>query len=160
MESVERDIDVPAAASAPVRAFLRIAAAAVLLGGAWAPAVAADFYQGKSVNIVVSYPAGDGNDVYARLLARHLGSHIPGNPTFVVTNRPGASGLLGANHIYNVAPKDGLTFGIISRSVAIQQLTENPGVKFDATKFGWLGTASSYRDDAYGLIVRSGININ
>ncbi|MCC6887642.1 MAG: hypothetical protein IT536_03825 [Hyphomicrobiales bacterium] len=141
------------------RLWRALAATAVLAASGSNPAAATDFYQGKTISIIVAYPPGDGSDVYARLLTRHLGAHIPGNPSFVVHNRPGASGLLGSNHLYNVAPKDGLTFSIISRSVAIQQITGNTAIKFDAGKFSWIGTASSYQNDAYGLIVRDGAGI-
>jgi tripartite-type tricarboxylate transporter receptor subunit TctC len=120
---------------------------------------AADFYEGKSINLVVAYPPADGNDVYARLLARHMGAYIPGHPNFIVNNRPGASGLIGSNFIYNLAPKDGLTFGLISRSVPLQQIMGNPGVRFEATKFNWVGTHSSYQEDAYCLIVRSQVPV-
>jgi tripartite-type tricarboxylate transporter receptor subunit TctC len=133
--------------------------AALLLMMAASFATAADFYEGKSINLMVAYPPADGNDVYARLLARHMGNYIPGHPSFVVTNRPGASGLIGSNFIYNLAPKDGLTMGLVSRSVPLQQITGNPGVRFEATKFNWLGTSSSYQEDAYCLIVRSQIPV-
>ncbi|MCC6887645.1 MAG: hypothetical protein IT536_03840 [Hyphomicrobiales bacterium] len=114
---------------------------------------ASDFYSGKTIEIVVAYPAGNGYDVYTRAIARHMGRHIPGNPSFIVRNMPGASGLRAANFIYNVAPHDGLMIGSLSRSVPIQQKMRNSSVKFDASKFNWIGTSSSYRDDAYCLVV-------
>ena len=114
---------------------------------------ASDFYNGKTIEIVVGYPAGNGYDVYTRALARHMGRHIPGNPSFIVRNMPGASGLRAANFLYNVASKDGLMIGSLSRSVPMQQKMRNSSVKFEASKFGWIGTSSSYRNDAYCLVV-------
>src|SRR6266508_3083275 len=67
----------------------------------------ADFYKGKTVTMVVGTPAGGGYDIYARLLARHLGKYIPGNPSIVVQNRPGAGGIIATNYVYDVAPQDG-----------------------------------------------------
>src|SRR6187402_3208197 len=78
----------------------------------WAQAQSvADFYRGKNLNLIVGYSAGGGYDTYSRILARHLGKHIPGNPSIVVQNMPGAGSLKFANYLYNVAPKDGTTIG-------------------------------------------------
>src|ERR687894_2300737 len=76
-----------------------------------------DFYKGKQINLVVGYGPGGGNDVYARLLARHLPRHIPGNPNIVVQNMPGAGSLRAANYLYNVAPRDGTAFGTFARNM-------------------------------------------
>src|ERR1700741_320944 len=80
----------------------------------------ADFYRGRSVNLIVGYSSGGGYDTYARILARHLGRHIPGNPSVVVQNMPGAGSLKLANYLFNVAPKDGLTIGTFSRGMPIE----------------------------------------
>ena len=115
----------------------------------------ADFYKGKRVNLIVSYGPGGGYDVYARVLARHIGRHIPGNPSIVVQNMPGAGSLRGANYLYNVAPKDGTAFGTFARNMAMLGLVKTgQNVQFDPTKFNWLGSSSSLANDAYVLIVR------
>jgi tripartite-type tricarboxylate transporter receptor subunit TctC len=115
----------------------------------------AEFYKGKRVNLIVSYGPGGGYDVYARVLARHMSKYIPGNPTIVVQNMPGAGSLRGANFLYNVAPKDGTAFGTFARNMALLGLIKsNQNVQFDPTKFTWLGSSSSFANDAYVLLVR------
>src|SRR5262247_1288891 len=108
-----------------------------LTGGA--SASAQQFYKGKTVRIVVGFAAGGGFDTYARAIARHLGKHIPGNPSIVVDNMAGAGSLLAANDLYNRAKPDGLTIGNFIGSLIQQQLFESKGVEFDARKFEWLG---------------------
>jgi tripartite-type tricarboxylate transporter receptor subunit TctC len=99
-----------------------------------------EFYKGRTVTVVVGNSAGGGYDLNARLLARHMGRHIPGNPTLIVQNRPGAGGLNAANYMYNAVPKDGLALGIIGRIQILEPLfTKQP---FDGTKFGWIGSIS------------------
>ena len=100
------------------------------------------FYEGKTVTIVVGLKPGGGYDALARLLARHLPKHIPGKPTVIVQNMPGANSLIAANHIYNVAKPDGLTIGAFTRNLSIAQLTKVNRVKFDLTKFAWIGSAA------------------
>ncbi len=115
----------------------------------------AEFYKGKRVNLIVSYGPGGGYDVYARVLARHIGRHIPGNPSIVVQNMPGAGSLRGANYLYNVAPRDGTAFGTFARNMAMLGLIKTgQKVQFDPTKFTWLGSSSSLENDAYALILR------
>jgi tripartite-type tricarboxylate transporter receptor subunit TctC len=115
----------------------------------------ADFYRGKRINLVVSYGTGGGYDVYARVLARHMSRHIPGNPNIIIQNMPGAGSLRGANYIYNVAPRDGTVFGTFARNMAlIGLLKTNQNVQFDPLKFTWLGSSSSLANDAYVLIIR------
>jgi len=114
--------------------------------GATASAHAAgteDFYKGKVINIVIGYSPGGGYDVYARLLARHMGKHIPGNPTLVPQNMPGAGSLKAAMYIYEVAAKDGLTIGTVGRSQPLAPLLTPDEAKFDATKLTWLGSIST-----------------
>jgi tripartite-type tricarboxylate transporter receptor subunit TctC len=106
-------------------------------------AAAAQNFQGKTVTIVVGYKAGGGYDAMARLLARHLPKHLPGKPTVIVQNMPGANSIIAANHIYNVAKPDGLTIGTFNRNLPIAQLTRVEGVKFDITKFQWVGSAAN-----------------
>jgi len=100
-------------------------------------------YAGKTVTILVGYKPGGGYDATARLLARHLPKHIPGKPTVIVQNMPGANSLIAANHVYSVAKPDGLTLGTFNRNLPIAQLTKVTGVKFDMTKFAWIGSAAS-----------------
>lgn len=113
-----------------------------LAGSAWAQPVA-DFYRGKTVNVWIGYGPGGGYDLSARVLARHMGRHIPGEPTLVARNMPGAGSLTLANWLYNVAPKDGLDFGIFGRTVPIDPLLGTKGAQFDALKFTWLGSTSN-----------------
>lgn len=115
----------------------------------------ADFYRGKVITIVVGFGPGGGFDVLARLVARHMGKHVPGEPAVVVQNMVGAGTLIAANYIYNVAPKDGTQMGLIARNMALLGLLGgNPNVRFDPRKFTWLGSASDFSDDAYVLINR------
>ena len=100
----------------------------------------ADFYKGKNVDLYIGYSAGGGYDVYARSLARHMGRFIPGNPTIVPKNMPGAGSLVLANWLYNVAPKDGTAFGIIGRGTGFDPLLGSTKAQFDAAKFNWIGS--------------------
>lgn len=117
-------------------------ALALLAALAAAPA-AAQYYAGKTVTVVVGYKTGGGYDATARLLARHLPKHIPGKPIVIVQNMPGANSIIAANHAYNVAKPDGLTIATFNRNLPIAQLTGVQGVKFDMTKFAWVGSAAS-----------------
>ena len=103
----------------------------------------ADFYKGKQVTIIIALPPGGGYDLNARALARHMGRFIPGQPTIVTKNMPGASSIRGANYIYNVAPKDGTEFAIFTRTVPLDPLLGNSDAQFDARKFNWLGSTSN-----------------
>lgn len=100
----------------------------------------APFYAGKTIRIVVGLPAGDAYDLYARILAEHLGKYIPGNPGLIVQNMPGASTMIAANYVYNVAKPDGLTLGSTLPSLYFDQLVGRKEVQFDWTKFTWLGS--------------------
>jgi len=115
----------------------------------------ADFYRGKQVQMIVGHSPGGGYDIYARLLARYLGYYIPGNPTVVVQNMMGAASLVSANYLYGKAPKDGTVIGMIDRGLPLMAiLGTNPNVRFDPVKFTWLGSASSFADDAFLLFAR------
>jgi tripartite-type tricarboxylate transporter receptor subunit TctC len=115
----------------------------------------ADFYKGKRINLIVSYGPGGGYDVYARVLAKHMNKYIPGQPNIVVQNMPGAGSLRGTNYLYQVAPKDGTAFGTFARNMALLGLIKtNQNVQFDPAKFTWLGSSSSFANDAYVLLVR------
>jgi tripartite-type tricarboxylate transporter receptor subunit TctC len=123
-----------------------LAAAAVLavipVTSGWAQSPA-EFYKGKTIDLFVGYSAGGGYDVYARSIARFMGKHIPGNPSIVVKNMPGAGSLALANHLYNAAPKDGTAFGTIARGAAFDPLFGNEAAKFEAVKFNWIGSANN-----------------
>ena len=97
------------------------------------------FYKGKTIRIVVATSAGGGFDAYTRAMARYLGRYIPGNPSVVVENMPGAGHLIGANHIYKVAKPDGLTIGHFQGGLFLEQLLGRPGIEFDALKFELIG---------------------
>jgi len=103
---------------------------------------AAPYYQGKVITIIVGYGPGGGYDRMARVLAKHLPKHIPGKPTILVENMPGADSIIAANQLYNIAKPDGLTIGTFNRGLVHAQLLKASGVKFDLTKFAWLGSAS------------------
>src|SRR5262245_29378348 len=98
-----------------------------------------NFYRGKTVRIIVGASAGGGYDTYSRTLARHMGKHIPGNPTLVVDNMPGAGFLISANHMYKVAKPDGLTIGHFIGGLFLQQLLGKPGIEFDSRRFEYMG---------------------
>jgi tripartite-type tricarboxylate transporter receptor subunit TctC len=100
----------------------------------------ASFYQGKTIRIIVGNLAGDAYDLWARIFAQHMGKYIPGNPTFLVQNMPGAGGVIAANYVYSVAKPDGLTLGTFGPSMYFDQLAKRPEVQFDWAKFAWLGT--------------------
>jgi tripartite-type tricarboxylate transporter receptor subunit TctC len=103
----------------------------------------ADFYKGKVVQIIVGFSPGGGYDLYARVLARHIGKHIPGNPAVTIQNMPGAGSLKAANYLYNVAPKDGTVFGTFDRGLPMERLLgRTEGERFDAVKFTWIGSVT------------------
>jgi len=123
-----------------------LALGAVLLGLAVVPQTGAAQsapYEGKTITIVVGFKAGGGYDRTARILARHLPKYLPGKPNVIVQNMPGANSITAANHVYAVAKPDGLTIGTFNRNLVLAQLTNVPGVKYDMTKFAWIGSAAS-----------------
>jgi tripartite-type tricarboxylate transporter receptor subunit TctC len=118
-----------------------IALVLALAANARADAVA-DFYRGRSITLTVGYSAGGGYDAYGRVLARHLSKHIPGRPSVIVQNMPGAGSLRAANFLYNVAPKDGTAIGHFSRGMAMEPLIGTSATQFDARRFAWLGSGT------------------
>jgi tripartite-type tricarboxylate transporter receptor subunit TctC len=102
----------------------------------------APYYQGKTVTIVVGTLAGDLYDLYARAIAQFMGRYIPGNPNVIVQNMPGAGHMIAANYLYNLAKPDGLTIGAINAGLYFEQMVGRPEVKFDWTKFTWIGNAT------------------
>jgi tripartite-type tricarboxylate transporter receptor subunit TctC len=101
------------------------------------------FYKGNRVTINIGYTPGGIYDIYARAVARHLGKHIPGRPTIVPVNMPGAGSMKAANYVYALAPKDGTHIAVFARGIAMQPLIDDAGVQFDATKLNWLGSPYS-----------------
>jgi tripartite-type tricarboxylate transporter receptor subunit TctC len=102
----------------------------------------AEFYKGRTVTIVVSTSTGGGYDAMTRTIARHIGRHLPGNPTVVVRNMPGAGGITAVNWLYNVADKDGTVLGLVQNGTPLEPLFGTKEARYDATKFNWLGTPS------------------
>src|SRR5918995_2066253 len=127
----------------------------LVIGGATAltatPSVADDknFYAGNTINIIVGFGPGGGYDLYARMLARHLGKHIPGNPSVVVQNMEGAGGVRAANHVYNVAPKDGTVIAGVNQGAAMFKLLGGKGAQYDPAKFQWLGSMAASNNTVY-----------
>ncbi|MBX9740789.1 MAG: hypothetical protein K2X62_11975 [Beijerinckiaceae bacterium] len=102
----------------------------------------ADFYRGKNLELFIGYSVGGGYDIYARVLARHMSRHMPGNPTIVPRNMEGAGSVRLTNWLYTAAARDGLVFGTISRGVPFDPIMGRPGSQFEATKFSWIGSAN------------------
>src|SRR5579863_7785923 len=122
--------------TAPV---IAVVTAVVTIGDAMAQGPAGVF-AGKTVNLIIGFGVGGGYDLWARVVGRHIGRHLPGNPTVTPQNMEGAGSYRAANFIYNVAPKDGTSIALISRDAALGPLIGTPGAQFDATKLSWLGT--------------------
>jgi tripartite-type tricarboxylate transporter receptor subunit TctC len=126
--------------------FARAAVIAVLFASlpasaAW-PQTVRDFYRGKSIELDINVSVGGGYDIYARMVARHLGKHIPGNPTILPKNMEGGGGMRLANWLYNVAPKDGTAIGALARATAFEPLLGNKSAQYDGTKFNYIGSAN------------------
>src|SRR6185437_10844514 len=98
-----------------------------------------DFYQGKVMHLVVGFGPGAAYDAFARLYAEFLPKYIPGHPTFVVENKPGAASLIAANYLYSAAPKDGTVIGTINRDMALLAVLDPSNVRFDVRNFNWIG---------------------
>ena len=103
----------------------------------------AEFYKGRNVDLYIGYSVGGAYDLYARVLARHLGKHIPGNPTIVPKNMEGAGSLRLANWLFNVAPKDGTAIGTIGRGTAFDPILGSKAAQFDGTRYTWIGSANN-----------------
>lgn len=113
------------------------------------PASAANEFKGKQITMIVGYSAGGGFDFFARLVARHYGNYVPGKPTIVVQNMPGASSVKAANYLYNVAPKDGTVIGALGSTLALNKLLGRPA-KYDPAKFYWIGRIAA--GDTVGIL--------
>jgi tripartite-type tricarboxylate transporter receptor subunit TctC len=101
------------------------------------------FYAGKTVELVIGYPPAGSNDIYARTLGHFIGKHIPGNPTIVPKNMPGGGSFLALAYLYNVAPKDGTSFGIGAPTAPLDEKLGSPGVRFKTAQFNWIGRIDS-----------------
>jgi tripartite-type tricarboxylate transporter receptor subunit TctC len=132
----------PLSASGWVRVIV-VAAAGLGMPVAASADTVADFYKGKTINVLIGVGAGGEYDLQARLVARFIGKHIPGNPVVVAQNMTGAGGLKMANYLYDVAPKDGTYIGMIANSFPASQVVGLDGLQFDCNKFGWLGTMAA-----------------
>ena len=109
------------------------------LVGVAASAGAQESFAGKTIKLVVAYSPGGSFDLYTRLIARHIGKHLPGKPSTIVQNMTGAAGMIAANYVYNTAKPDGLTIGAFAGPLVLQHVMGNKAAKFDGRKFGWLG---------------------
>ncbi len=107
------------------------------------------FFQGKTIRIVTGYPAGDVNDLWPRLIARHMGKYIPGNPSFIVQNMPGASSMIAANYVYGVAKPDGLTLGWIAPTLYFDQLVGRKEARYDWAKYSFIGSPAQSEHHLY-----------
>lgn len=102
----------------------------------------AEFFKGRTIEVFIGTSVGGGYDAYTRILSRHMGRHIPGNPTLVPKNMTGGGGIRLANYLYNAAPKDGLVFGTFNRGIGFEPLLGNKAAQFDATRFNWIGSTN------------------
>lgn len=141
---------------------LAVAAAGATAMGVLAPATASakEMFEGKTVKVYIGYGAGGGYDRYGRQVARHIGKHLPGKPSVVAVNLPGAGGRKLVNYLYHKAPKDGTQFGIFARSIPLLAFSgKEKNIRFDPLKLSWIGTSSSYKNEAYMLVVRKDTGI-
>ena len=137
--------------------FVSVTAAGVLAGALLsAPAAAqsseADFFKGKTIQVQIGFGPGGNNDQWARVVARHIGKHIPGNPNLVPQNVPGAGGLKVTNSLYNVAPKDGTVWGVVARGLPLEPLMGGKGIQFDPLKLTYIGSPA--RDTTVCAVTR------
>ena len=101
----------------------------------------ADFYKGKRITYIIPTAPGGSYHLYTQQIARHMGKHTPGNPTYITQNMPGAGAIVAMNYLYNVAPKDGTYIGMVNQAIPLTQLLGQDGVKFDVAKMTWIGDA-------------------
>jgi tripartite-type tricarboxylate transporter receptor subunit TctC len=133
--------------------------AAVLAAAIGAPqhAQAQDFFRGKTIKLIAGSQVGASYDSYARILARHMPRHIPGQPRIIVQNLPSSEGLVAANSLYNLAERDGTAMGILNRSSVLAALIGNEQARYKAELFNWLGTPASFEDNAYLFVIRAAL---
>ena len=141
------------------RSFVLAAVVTLLCAGAervHSASLSDDYYRGRVIRIIVGFSAGGGFDTFARTVARYMGKYIPGNPSIIVDNMPGAGSLIAANHIFRVAKPDGLTIGAFNGNQILAQLIGAQGTNFDARKMEWMG-APGYNHDLCVVHQRTGI---
>ncbi len=127
----------------PILRPLALGLCAALLPAASFAQNADSFFKGKTVSVYIGFSAGGTYDLFGRLVGRHMGKHIPGNPTVVAQSMPGAGSFTLANWMYRIAPKDGTAIGIVSQTMAIEEMLKTPGVNYKAADFNWIGRATS-----------------
>ena len=127
----------------PILRPLALGLCATLVPAASFAQSAEQFYKGRTVGVYIGFSPGGTYDLFGRLVARHIGKHIPGNPTVVAQSMPGGGSFTLANWMYRVAPKDGTAFGIVSQTIAIEEMLKTPGVNYKAAEFNWIGRATS-----------------
>src|SRR5436190_22724095 len=128
-----------------------------LVGSLASPALAADFYQGKNLTVIVGYAPGGGVDASARAITRHLGRFIPGQPNIVVQNMEGAAGIVSVNHLERRVAPDGLTLGVPGRSWYIEAIVKRPGITFDPVKLTYIGSPGALTSAAFIRSDKTGI---
>ena len=139
-----------------MRAVIRVASVAVLFATAFSVgANAQEFYQGKMIRMIIGSAPGGGYDAHARVLVRHMSRHIPGTPGIIIQHMPAAGGLAAANHVFNIADKDGTVFSMINRYVVLASITGNDQARFKSEQFSWLGTSASFSDNPYLFFIKS-----
>lgn len=104
----------------------------------------ADFYRDKRINLIVSFGTGGTYGLYGRIVADHITRHLPGNPKVIVQHMPGAGGIVATNHLFNLAPKDGTTVGMLFKDMALAQVVQPESVRYDARRFNWVGSVNQY----------------
>src|SRR5215470_15439181 len=115
----------------------------VLMSGQALAQTPEQFYAGKNIDFIIGYPTGGANDVWARLIARHIGKYIPGKPNVVPKNQPGAGSFLAVNTVYSVSPKDGTVLAIGAPTIALDEKLGTQGVRFKTAELGWVGRSDA-----------------
>src|SRR5215831_6585140 len=126
----------------PPMRFVVVLMAMVLVcaGGQVSAATESEFFAGKTVTILIGFGPGGENDAWARVISKHLATHLPGHPRIVPQNSPGAGGLKLMNELYTVLPKDGTTIGLVNRGIPLEPLLQGEGTRFDPSKMNWIGS--------------------
>jgi tripartite-type tricarboxylate transporter receptor subunit TctC len=136
---------------------LALIAAVLALAGVPQQLLAQDFYRGKGIKLIIGSQVGASYDSYARILARHMPRHIPGQARIIAQNLPSSEGLVAANSIYNLAERDGTVMAILNRSSVLAALIGNEQARYKAERFNWLGTPASFEDNAYLFVIRAAL---
>ena len=132
-------------------------ALAMLIAALAAPVQAEDFFAGKTIKIICAGNVGAGYDLQARIVARHIGKHIPGNPSVIVQNMPAGNGYAAPNYVFNQAEKDGTAWGLFNRATLFGPILGQDQAKYKIEEFNWIGTPASYSDNAYVFMIRGNL---